>query len=622
MKSSPLSCWKWGGNMGKNFLLIRSNLRKTKGQTASILALILLSAFMLNIWLMLAMDYKQNFDRYHNRLNAEHVAFAINGDSDKMKPFLSETLEKDKRTDSFFIDRCLFMVGSFDYNGGEVNMEFIILEKQAALTRPIGKTELIENSRYTSGIYLPMIYKTGDIDIGKPIDIMIGNQTINYTVCGFFNNLMAGSHNCGMCTLLLTEDKYQELKSIGCAPEAAFVSVKINDKTEGEDFEATLKNALSAKYPNARMRSTSYSLVSSSRYISQMICSAVVSAMAFFVLLIALVVIASGIINYIQENMEKLGALKAIGYTSRQLTCSLLFQFSSIALIASSVGAALSYCLFPAINDMMISQTGIPYKIYFLPAPFFITLAIIIGTVAFAVWLPSRKIRDIDPVAALRGGIQTHSFKRNHIPLEGTQIPLQPALALKASLSGIRQNIIVCITMLVLSLIVVFSALMVKNVIFDITPFLNLIVGETADSCINITADAEDRFLKDMAKDKRIEKIYLYNSLEINHIGGTSLTATLCDDFSKVNNQMVCFKGRFPKYDNEIAIAAKYAKENNLEIGDEIALSVGGRQAGYLISGFTQITNNLGKDCLLTREGYQKLGTLQSLSSISIWRTM
>lgn len=28
--------------------------------------------------------------------------------------------------------------------------------------------------------------------------------------------------------------------------------------------------------------------------------------------------------------------------------------------------------------------------------------------------------------------------------------------------------------------------------------------------------------------------------------------ATLCDDFSKANNQSVIFEGRFPKYDNEI----------------------------------------------------------------------
>ena len=54
----------------------------------------------------------------------------------------------------------------------------------------------------------------------------------------------------------------------------------------------------------------------------------IISVMAFIVLLIALVVIISNIINYIQVNVKNLGAFKATGYTSRQLVCSLkVFPF-------------------------------------------------------------------------------------------------------------------------------------------------------------------------------------------------------------------------------------------------------------------------------------------------------
>ena len=90
--------------------------------------------------------------------------------------------------------------------------------------------------------------------------------------------------------------------------------------------------------------------------------------------------------------------------------------------------------------------------------------------------------------------------------------------------------------------------------------------------------------------------------------------ATVSDDYADVNNQNVCFDGRFPKYDNEMAIAAKYAREHDLKIGDEIALTADGNEARYLISGFTQISNNLGKDCLLTRSGYERMGRLQNES--------
>ena len=234
------------------------------------------------------------------------------------------------------------------------------------------------------------------------------------------------------------------------------------------------------------------------------------------------------------------------------------------------------------------------------------------GTVALAVYLAARKIKKIEPILALRSGIQTHNFKKNRIPLEKTKAPLNLALALKTTLSGVKHNITVCITMLVLSLIVVFSGLMTENVIADMSPFLNLIVGETADSAINVQCEVEDDFIEKLNNDKRVEKVYLYNSLNLSHVGGAELMATLSDDFENVNNQSVVFQGRFPKYDNEIAVAAKYARENGLKVGNEIEITVNGKTEKYLISGFTQITNNLGRDCLLTRQGYERLGTLQN----------
>ncbi len=600
--------------MRKGFLIVRSNIRKAKGQTASIIVLILIAALMLNLWLMLSMDYKANFDRYHDKFHAEHVTLSVDGDTDEFQGFLSKAIESDGRAEEFCLDSCMHMTGTFLYNGSVMNGWFVFLDKQTALTRSIGRIEIVEDSAFTSGVYLPMIYKTGDIDIGKPIEISIGSHEVTYTVCGFFNSIMMGSHNCSLTEIVLTEDKYAELENSAYAPRATLCSVRLIERSENLSYEATLKGMVSEEYPDIIMVSNSYDMVTQFRYISQMICSGVMAAMAFFVLLIALVVIVSNIINYIQVNMKNLGALKAVGYTSKQLICALLLQFLSLTFIAALIGAGLSYCLFPAVNAMMIAQTGIPYEMHFLPLPFAISLAVLSGAVALAVWLSARRIKRIEPIAALRSGIQTHNFRRNHIPLDQAKSPLNFALALKSTLSGMKNNITISVTMLVLSLVVVFSGLMFKNVIADMTPFLNLVVGETADSCINVQVEAEEDFLREMKLDSRVEKVYLYNSINVSHVDGADIMATLCDDFSKTNNQNVVFSGRFPKYDNEIAIAAKYAKENGFRIGDEIEMSANGKQEKYLICGFTQISNYLGRDCLFTRAGYERLGRLTNTS--------
>ena len=599
--------------MRKLFLIARSNMRKAKGQTVAIAVLILLAAMLLNLWLMLSMDYKANFLRYHDKLNAEHVTLLVD-DTNKVQKFLSQTLESDDEVEEYRLDSCMYMVGTFPYNGGMMSSEFVFMDKQTAVSRTIGKSEIVEDSEFTSGVYLPMLYKSNDNSVGKTIEISIGSHPVIYTICGFFNNTMLGSHNCALTQIILTQDEYAELEELNYAFQTTLCSVRLNEKSTNLTYEAKIKAIVSESFPNTQMASNCYDIVTQSRYISQGICSAIMSVMAFFVLLIALVVIVSNIINYIQVNIKNLGALKAVGYTSGQLVLSLLLQFLGLTVLTAIVGAALSYALFPAINAMMIAQTGIPYAIHFLPLPVIISLIILGGTVALSVWLSARRIKKIEPIVALRSGVQTHSFKKNRIPLEKTRAPLNFALALKTTLSCVKHNITVCITMLVLSLVVVFSGLMTENIIVDMTPFLNLIVGETADSAINVQVETEDDFLEVLNSDSRTEKVYLYNSLNVSHVGGVELMATLCDDFSKVNNKSVVFKGRFPKFDNEIAIAAKYANEKGFAIGNEIEISANGKTEKYLISGFTQITNNLGRDCLLTRQGYERLGTLQSVT--------
>lgn len=600
--------------MRKSILLTRANMRKAKGQMVTIIILMFLAGLMLNLWLMLSTDYKQNFERYHEKLNAQHVTCAVEGNGKELQDFLTQTLEKDAQTDEFILDDCMCVVGSFRYNSGEMTHDFVISEKERALSRRIGRVEIVEEGGLRSGIYLPMLYESDHIKIGKTIDISVGGNKISYKICGFFNSIMTGSHNCAMTEILLTEDKYEELSEMGYAPKSTLCCVRLTDKTESENYETRINNVISGRYPRARVLSNSYLLVRQSRYVAESVCAGVMSMTAFLILLIALVVISSNIINYIGENMKNLGSLKAIGYTSRQIIHSLLLQFLGFSLIAALAGGGFSYALFPYINTMMDSQTGIPYQIRFLPVPFFVTLVVLDGTVAFVVFLSSRRIKKVEPIVALRQGVLTHNFKRNHVPLANTRASLNAALALKTTFSGLKHNITVSITMLVLSLVVAFSGIVVENMLMDSKPLVNLIVGETADSCINVNVDTKRAFYDKMSEDARVEKFYIYHAENVTHVDGLELLATICDDFSMVNNQEIVFEGRYPKYDNEIVIAAKYAKEQGLRIGDEMNLAVGENEAKYIISGFTQISNQLGKDCLLTKDGFERIDELQNIS--------
>lgn len=604
-----------GASFDRSLLLSRSNIRKAKGQAVAIVVLVFLSSIMMNLWLMLATDYKQNLDRCYDRLNDGHVTCFAYRNDEEFKNYAEKLLENRADVTDFCTTDAFGWVGTFDYNEGETSPNIIFLEKNTALSRNVGRIEIVEDGEYKSGIYLPLIYGTaGNYSVGSEIEIAFGNEKLKYTVCGFLNSASIGSHNCGLCAMLLTEDKYRELAEGGLIPKATLISIRIADKALSEAAETDIKKEFAEKFPDMNYVTNSYNMVSSSRYISQSICASVLSAMAFLTALVAVVVISSNVMNYIHEDMQNLGALKAVGYKSGQLVSALVVQFSGIALATAAIGIGVSYAFFPALNEMMVSQTGIPYAVRFLPVPCAVTAVFTVGAVSAAVFLSSRRIRRIEPITALRQGIHTHNFKKNHMPLDETNVSLNLALALKTVLSGAKQNVTVGITMLVLSLVIVFSGVMLENIIVDTDKFINFIMGEIADSCININASAEDRLKKALDNDSRVKNYYLYTSSYVTHVGGLSLMATVCDDFSKLGNQDIVIEGRFPKYDNEAAVAVKYAKESGLKIGDEISMSISGNEEKYIISGFTQVTNNLGKDCLLTDSGYERIARLTVLS--------
>lgn len=603
-----------GAGFDRSMLLSRSNIRKAGGQAAAIVVLVFLSSIMMNLWLMLATDYKQNFDRYYDSLNDGHVTFFAYRNDEVFKDFAEGLLESRTDVTEFGISDEFGWVGTFDYNEGEVSANLVFLEKSAAVSRNIGRIEIVEDSEYTSGIYLPLIYGAeGNYSVGDEIEITFGSEKLKYTVCGFLNSISAGSHNCGLCAMLLTEDKYKELAEGGIVPKVTFISVRISDKAQSEAAETEIKDGIVGEFPDINAVSNSYNMVSSTRYISQSICAAILSAMAFLITLVAVVVISSNVMNYIHEDMQNLGALKAIGYKSGQLISALVVQFSGITFATAAIGIVVSYAFFPALNEMMISQTGIPYAVRFLPVPCAVTVVFTVGAVSAAVCLSARRIRRIEPITALRQGVHTHNFKENHIPLDETKTPLNFALALKTVLSGAKQNVTVGVTMLVLSLVIVFSGVMLENLIMK-DKLINFVVGEISDSSINVNVSAEEQLKNALSSDSRVRNYYQYTSDHVTHVGGVSLMATMCDDFSKFGNQDVVIEGRFPKYDNEIAIAIKYAKERGMKIGDEISLSVSGNEEKYIISGFTQITNNLGKDCLLTRSGYERIAQFTVVS--------
>ena len=116
-------------------------------------------------------------------------------------------------------------------------------------------------------------------------------------------------------------------------------------------------------------------------------------------------------------------------------------------------------------------------------------------------------------------------------------------------------------------------------------------------------------------EDTKIRLNDIYNALCIKDKlpiknGDNTLYSYVLDDSNKLANKDVCYKGRLPKYDNEIAVSGKYAKEVGYKIGDEVTLNYGVGTYTYLITGFVQSTNNGGHEAILEVESFTHLADM------------
>ncbi|MFQ8601142.1 MAG: FtsX-like permease family protein [Oscillospiraceae bacterium] len=103
-------------------------------------------------------------------------------------------------------------------------------------------------------------------------------------------------------------------------------------------------------------------LIEMSRCMMATMVAAMMVLFALIVVAVCLLVVRFRIVNSIEDDMMKIGSLKSIGYTSRQIGFTLLLQYLLLAGVGSAAGIALSYPLLPAVSAVFEQQSGLRWE--------------------------------------------------------------------------------------------------------------------------------------------------------------------------------------------------------------------------------------------------------------------
>ncbi|MFC7687356.1 ABC transporter permease [Ureibacillus sp. GCM10028918] len=590
--------------------LAMANIKKSKSATVSLFIFILVAALLLNIGLMVITQLNMFFDQKAEQLNDPHVTIVM--DQANYNSTHEEFLANYPGIKEAETEEIIHMnLANYKFGNGELTNSAVMYNADA--NRNIGPLKLVEklNTSSANDIFVPYSFKTvGGYELGDDFTITLQDKDYEYRVAGFFETTMMGTNNIGVMKFMLPQNSYQSLvDELENQSKWISLSAVMKDSTNSarleNDFIQDVRKSQGEK-DTPYIFGINIEMVESVNTLTINIIATILVAFAAIIVLVSLIVIKFRVSNNIEDGMANIGVLKSIGYTSGQILSSIILQYNLIALCASVIGIALSYALMPLIGSIISTISGLIWTqnldmVVNLIGIVIVTICVVIVTLVSAL-----RVRKILPVAALRGGIQTHSFRKNHIPLARAKGGLHFLLAIKSMLSNSKQNIMISLIVMALTFATVFSVVLYYNIASDKSAFVDLFGSEPANVYIAVKPDADTRVLMSgIEQMDYVRKVNIFDTIE-TRVDDQNVYTNVTDHYNQLENNIV-YEGRQPKHENEISISWLISNQINKGIGDTVEVEYGNKTASFLVTGLSQSIGNSGQIGSLTMEGIQQL---------------
>ena len=265
------------------WLLTKSHLHKNKGQSLSLLLIIILAGILMNLGLMVGLHYNQSFDQRAKDLNSADVIIALQ----KKDPKYISSFEQKLYTD---------LSGECQYNQDETTKQFAIMNAQSK--HQISQISYVEKSKtsYNNPIYLPYLFKTGgNYELGDTFHLRVFSndgqeEKFSYQVAGFYEETMLATLNSTTTGLILEDAQYQQLsKAFTHTLDAYMYHIQLTDPSLAEVY--TTKHTPDVNRSTTLYDCVFYDTIKMARTITSSIGSLLIIAFAFILASISVIVI-------------------------------------------------------------------------------------------------------------------------------------------------------------------------------------------------------------------------------------------------------------------------------------------------------------------------------------------
>lgn len=225
------------------WLLTKSHLHKNKGQSLSLLLIIILAGILMNLGLMVGLHYNQSFDQRAKDLNSADVIIALQKKDPKYISSFEQKLYTDKLSSQIEKQSILYLSRECQYNQDETTKQFAIINAQSK--HQISQISYVEKSKtsYNNPIYLPYLFKTGgNYELGDTFHLRVFSnagqeEKFSYQVAGFYEETMLATLNSTTTGLILEDAQYQQLsKAFTHTLDAYMYHIQLTDPSLAEVY--------------------------------------------------------------------------------------------------------------------------------------------------------------------------------------------------------------------------------------------------------------------------------------------------------------------------------------------------------------------------------------------------
>lgn len=593
-----------------------AGLKRKKGVALSMGLLIALSVAMLNMGITLLTGIGGFYDRANDSLNGADymVRFAANEYKDDYLDYFL----KDSRVSAAQTEEIIMMDTATFPQGGALSASFLQLDQEKAITG--FKVQKYADVPETQAVYAPEFFREMGYQPGDPLVIHYKKQTFTFYIEGYSQSAWLHSSVSSLVNFYLPKASYESLyRQVGGGymmsvqvPNPGDVLPLRQDFREDTDvkIESATMDAMVMDFTLDEMKNGSTMMVS--------ILSAILVAFSILIVLISLLVIRFRIFNHIETQMHNIGALGAMGFTGNQICRSVALEFFLLGTGGTLAGILLSYGMFGALGSFITHTVGIKWQAEtHVIVDIFSACAVILILSAVS-WLAAARAARIRPVIALRGGIRSHSFARNHIPLDKTGFSLTIALGLKHTFFQLKTHLMVGVVFSGVAFALLSAVVIFLNMGLDQTMLVRMSGFEISDVLAYAAPHTDyDKLESDLLELEGVESTSLFESTSVS-LGKELLTCYISDDYSQLKT-VSTYEGTFPVYDNEVVLTGVLAKQLNKQIGDTVELTVNGISSDFILCGLTQTMSNFGRQCYLSLDGILRLTPTYQKRSIQIY---